>query len=356
MSKRRYDVLIEQEKKNGYEILTPFEEYHASYDILVDYRHIECGEIRRSSRYYIRCLKCFPHRKSIGEKEVLNFCESLVSETDVISNDRQFIKPIELDIVVPDYGLAIEYDGLYWHSSDDVLLERRDYHLEKTTKCEEKGLNLLHIFENEWQNPLKQKIWKSVIRNKLGKSNKIYARKCEIREVSNKESVRFLENNHLQGNASASIRYGLYHDDALVALMTFGKSRFNKKIDWELIRYCNLLNTSVVGGASRLFKHFVKNHTGSIISYADRRHSQGGLYKNLGFEFSHNSDPNYFYYHKKNNTFQLESRQKYQKHKLHALLENFEPYLSESQNMYNHGYRKIYDCGNQVWVFNRDVV
>jgi hypothetical protein len=142
--------------------------------------------------------------------------------------------------VIPDYGLAIEYDGLYWHSSGDVLTENRDYHLEKTTKCEEKGLNLLHIFENEWQNQSKQQIWKSIIRNKLGKSNKIYARKCEIREVSNKESVRFLENNHLQGSASASIRYGLYHNDALVALMTFGKSRFNKNIDWELIRYCIL--------------------------------------------------------------------------------------------------------------------
>jgi hypothetical protein len=137
--------------------------------------------------------------------------------------------------------------------------------------------------------------------------------------------------------------------------MTFGKSRFNKNVDWELIRYCNSLNTSVVGGASRLFKHFLRNHTGSIIYYADRRHSQGGLYENLGFEFSHNSDPNYYYYENKQ-PYILESRQKYQKHKLPALLENFDQNQTESVNMYNHGYRKIYDCGNQVWVFNRDSV
>jgi hypothetical protein len=299
LAKPSYDALIEQEKKNGYEILTSFDEYHASDDRFVSYRHIECGEIRSSYHRYVRCLKCFPYNKSMGENEVLNFCESLVGEASVISNDRQTIGPLELDIVVPDYGLAIEYDGLYWHSSDDVLTEKRHYHLEKTIKCEEKKLNLLHIFENEWESQQKRQIWKSIIRNKLGKSNKIYARKCEIREVSSKNSKLFLDNNHLQGNAPASIRYGLYYNDELVALMTFGKSRFNKTIEWELIRYCNSLNTSVVGGASRLFKHFLRNHDGSIISYADRRHSQGGLYENLGFVFSHDSDPNYFYFNKK---------------------------------------------------------
>jgi endogenous inhibitor of DNA gyrase (YacG/DUF329 family) len=347
-AENNFQKYVESRKCEGYEILTTFDEYFISSDRILTYRHIECGEIRSSHYRYVRCLKCFPYNKSIGENEVLNFCESLLGEM-VISNDRKFIRPQELDIVIPDYGLGIEYNGLFWHSCDTVSLEDANYHLEKTTKCEENGLNLLHIFENEWQNPSKQTIWKSIIRNKLGKSNKIYARKCEIREVSSKESVSFLENNHLQGNAPASIRYGLYHDDILVALMTFGKSRFNKKIDWELIRYCNMLNTSVVGGASRLFKHFLKNHTGSIISYADRRHSQGGLYKNLGFEFSHNSKPNYYYY-KDHRT--LESRQKFQKHKLSVILENFDPDLTESQNMYNNGYRKIYDCGNQVWIYN----
>jgi archaellin len=350
-----FDKRVLHEKGNGYEILTSYDEYTSSSDKQITYRHIECGEIRSSYHRYVRCLKCFPYNKSMGEVEILNFCESLVGETSVISNDRQIIKPKELDIVVPDYGLAIEYDGLYWHSSNNDLSEYTTQHLEKTSNCEEKGLNLLHIFENEWESTQKQQIWKSIIRNKLGKSNKIYARKCEIRKVSNKESVSFLETNHLQGNAPASIRYGLYHDDILVALMTFGKSRFNKNVDWELIRYCNSLNTSVVGGASRLFKHFLKNHTGSIISYADRRHSQGGLYQQLGFEFSHNSDPNYYYYENKQ-PYILESRQKYQKHKLHALLENFDPDQTESQNMYKNGYRKIYDCGNQVWIFNRDGV
>jgi hypothetical protein len=342
---------VEIEKELGYEILTSFEEYHNSSDKSVLFKHT-CGEMRKSHHKSVRCLKCYPYNISIGEAEVLTFCKSLVDDDLVSSNDRETIKPIELDIVIPDYGLAIEYNGLFWHSSDDSMTEKRDYHLEKTLMCEEKSLNLLHIFENEWESPQKRLIWKSIIRNKLGKSNKIYARKCEIREVSNNISKSFLENNHLQGNAPASVRYGLYQKDILVALMTFGKSRFNKKIDWELIRYCNMLDNSVVGGASRLFKHFLKNNTGSIISYADRRHSQGGLYENLGFEFSHNSDPNYYYY-KNKQPYILESRQKYQKHKLKTMLENFDPNQTESENMYKHGYRKIYDCGNQVWVYER---
>jgi hypothetical protein len=122
----------------------------------------------------------------------------------------------------------------------------------------------------------------------------------------------------------------------------------SKNIDWELLRFCNKKYTSVVGGASKLFKHFLKNHSGSVISYADRRRSQGNLYKQLGFVFSHNSSPNFFY----TKGLMLESRQKYQKHKLPKLLENFDATLTEKQNMFNHCYRIIYDCGNQVWVYS----
>jgi G:T-mismatch repair DNA endonuclease (very short patch repair protein) len=355
MGETFFKKLIEKQNNRGYEILTPFDEYYDDDKKFLTFKHIECGTIGKAYKTCIRCVKCFPYNKSICENEILSFCSDVFVGGEVSSNNRQTIPPYELDIIIPECRLAIEYNGVYWHSHNNVEdeLENKNYHLEKTLKCEEKGLNLLHIFENEWIDDTKRSVWESIIRNKLGKSNKIYARKCVIQDVSSKASKEFLENNHLQGNAPASIRYGLYYDGDLVALMTFSKSRFNKKIDWELIRYCNMLNTSVIGGASRLFKHFLKNHTGSIISYADRRHSQGGLYKNLGFEFSHNSDPNYFYYDKNKQPYILESRQKYQKHKLPALLENFDPDMTETENMYKHGYRKIYDCGNQVWVYER---
>ena len=290
-------------------------------------------------------IKYHKESRSYQEKQILEFCQSLTS--GVQSNTRQIITPLELDIYMPNHNLAIEYDGLFWHSSYSIDTENKNYHLNKTKLCKEKGIQLLHIFENEWENPNKQKIWKSIIKNKLNKSSKIFARKCEIKEISFKDSQIFLNNNHLQGQCNSSINIGLYYNNELVSLMTFGKSRFNKKVDWELLRFCNKLNYSVVGAASRLFKNFLKGHTGSVISYADMRRSTGGLYRNLGFELSHESGPNYWYW----KDGLLESRIQYQKHKLKNRLEKFDSGLTESENMYLNGYRKIFDCGNQVWVY-----
>ena len=332
-----------------YELLTTKQEYinYIGQPIL-SYKH-KCGEIRNSLRQNrIRCLKCYPYNKSFGEHEVLEYCQSL--SDNVISGDRHIIKPLELDIYMPDNNFAIEYDGLYWHSFNTITQEDKNVHLRKTKLCKEKSIQLLHIFENEWDHYKKQEIWKSIIKNKLGQSFKIFARKCEILEVSFKDSQIFLENNHLQGRCNSSINIGLFYNNELISLMTFGKSRFNKKVDWELLRFCNKLNYYVVGAASRLFKNFLKGHTGSVISYADMRYSDGKLYRNLGFEFEHISGPNYWYW-KVNNGILLESRIQYQKHKLKGKLEEFDENLTETENMYNNGYRKIYDCGNQVWIY-----
>jgi len=340
----RLQQIFKSNYKN-YKLLTSLDTYVNRSNNFIKYEH-ECGEIRESCWPYIRCLKCYPYNRSIAENEILEFCQSLSS--NVQSNSRQIIKPQELDIHIPDHNLAIEYNGLFWHSSYSLESEDKDYHLIKTNLCKEKGIQLFHIFENEWEDPNKQEIWKSIIKNKLGKSSKIFARKCKIKEIASKETKEFLENNHLQGSCLSSINVGLYYEDELVSLMTFGKSRFNKKVDWELLRFCNKINYSVVGAASRLFKNFLKEHTGSIVSYADMRYSDGRLYRNLGFKFRHESNPNYFYW---KDELILESRIGYQKHKLNDKLEEFDENLTETENMYNNGYRKIYDCGNQVWIF-----
>ena len=129
--------------------------------------------------------------------------------------------------------------------------------------------------------------------------------------------------------------------------MTFGKPRFNKEYDYELLRFCNTLNTSVMGGASKLLSYFIKNYNPkSILSYANLRWSMGNLYEKLGFTLISQSSPNYFYF---NNDLILHSRIEFQKHKLKDKLENYNPDLTESENMYNNGYRKIYDCGNLVY-------
>jgi len=283
------------------------------------------------------------NQKSSLETHISNFVSSL---TTTITNTRSVISPYELDIFCEEPSLAIEIDGLYWHSHDK--LNDKNYHLKKTDMCSAKGIHLLHIFENEWLDSIKQKIWKSIIANKLGRSTRLYARNCEVKSVSNSDKRLFLENNHLQGDCPSRTNIGLYHDNVLVSLMTFGKSRFNKEYDWELLRFCNLTNYSIVGGASRLLKAFKRSHHGKIISYADKRRSDGNLYKQLGFTHTHDSSPNFWYF--KSNQMKLESRIKFQKHKQNNVLENFDSALTADENMKMNGYRKIYDCGNQVWV------
>ena len=259
----------------------------------------------------------------------------------------------EIDIVLPDIKLGIEYDGLIFHS-EGLLNEGRirnvdkNYHLNKTELCLEKGYTLFHIFESD-----NIDIWLSMINNKLGLNERIYARKCIIKELKSTEIKDFLNNNHLQGFIYSSINLGLYYNNELVSLMTFSKPRFNKKYDYELIRFCNKLNTSVIGSASKLFNYFIKNYNPkSIISYANRRFSNGSIYEKLGFKFLRKTAPNYFYF--KPSIRILMSRNQFQKHKLVNLLDKFDENLSESENMFNNGYRRIYDCGNLVYEYIKD--
>ena len=289
-------------------------------------------------------------RNCLTQQEIYDFISQHV-EADF--NNRKVISPLELDIFIPSKNIAIEFDGLLYHSSGysslsacNSLEEYPTYHLEKTQACIEKGIQLFHIFENEWRD--KKEIWKSVLLNALGKSEKVYARKCEIKKVPSKEAKKFLEKNHLQGACNSKINLGLFYNNTLISLMTFGKPRFNKEYDYELLRFCNALNTSVIGGAGKLLSYFIKNYNPkSILSYANLRWSTGNLYEQLGFTLISQSSPNYFYF---NEDFILHSRIEFQKHKLKDKLENFDEKLTESENMYNNGYRKIYDCGNLVYI------
>lgn len=285
------------------------------------------------------CPKCYSGI-SKEEQGVVDYVRSLV-DYDIITNSRQIIKNKEIDIVLDK--ILIEYNGLYWHSDEFVS---NNYHLEKTELAEELGYNLLHIFSNEWKDDNKRKIWKSIIRNKIGKSKRIYARKTKLIFLNSNQYKEFLNINHLQGNINSSVKYGLVFENKLVAVMGFSKCKY-KEYEWELDRFCNILETTVVGGAEKLFKHFIKIHCPkSILTYADRRHSNGNLYRKLGFEFSHKTNPNYSYTKDFVNIF---SRYQCQKHKLKDLLEKYDESLTEYENMKANKFYKISDSGNLVF-------
>ena len=295
---------------------------------------------------YSNCQKCHPsYSKSIYENEIANFLKLLDKNIELETNSRKIIAPYELDIFVKNKNIAIEFDGLYWHSYE--ITNAKNCQLFKTELCEEKGIQLIHVFENEWL--YKQDIVKSRIKNLLGVYDKmVFARKCEVREVDSKTSRQFQDKNHIQGAVNAKVNLGLYLSDELVSLMTFGKCRFDKKHEWELLRFCNKLGYHVPGGAGKLLKHFERNwQPTSLVSYADRRWSKGKLYEALGFKLDHKSEPNYWYW-KYGKT--LESRLKYQKHKLKNIFKNYNDNMSEYELMLLNGYHKIYDCGNLCFV------
>lgn len=286
----------------------------------------------------IGCPKC-GNSISKGEGEVEEFLKSFTEVTrrsrKIIDNNR------EIDIFLPEYNVGVEYNGLYWHS--DVFLEN-NYHLNKTKSMEDQGYKLIHIFEDEWLN--NKDIIKSRLKNIIGVTdNKIFARKTEIREISSKISSKFLKENHLQGSVNSSVKIGLYYEDKLVSVATFGKLRKSmgsksKEGVYELYRFCNKLNTNVVGGASKLLKYFIKEYSPKeIISYADRRWSNGDLYTKIGFELVSKTRPNYFY----TRGVVRENRFSYRKDILVA--EGFDENKTEREIMKERGYNRIYDCG-----------
>jgi len=299
------------------------------------------------------CKKCHPSKHKT-QTVIYDYVTQFATANE---NDKTLSK--EIDIMCRSFNFGIEYDGIMYHSIGkhkssmfNNYCDERDVknkHVIKTELCESNNIQLFHIFENEWLNPIKQSIWKSVIDNKLKRNDRIFARKCTVGTIDNSTCNEFLENNHLQGRCNASIRLGLFYGDDLVQVMTFSKSRYNKSVQYELIRLCSRIHMNVVGGAGKLLKYFERTYSPtSIISYANRRWSMGNVYTQLGFDFVANSNLNYFYFKVNENI--LYSREQFQKHKLKDKLEHYDSSLTETMNMFNNNYRKIYDCGNKTYI------
>lgn len=211
---------------------------------------------------------------------------------------------------------------------------------------------MVHVFSDEWE--LKREIVKSRLGHMLGMSGRLWARKCEVRVVEDNALVKsFLRENHIQGYVGSVHKLGLFHCGELVSLMTFGNLRKSMGQrsgagSYELLRFCNKLGLSVVGGASRLFRHFVDNYDArTILSYADRRWSDGGLYRDLGFEFVGNTIPNYYYV--------VGGRREYRFRWRKDILVGMghDPQRTEVAIMHGLGHYRIFDRGSMRFVFTR---
>lgn len=240
-------------------------------------------------------------------------------------------------------------------NSNAKLIKLDDYKGEnkKLYNLRKESPNIPLVFEDWWK--YKQEIIKSILSIKKNFNiKKYYARKLSIKEIKNIDLVKnFLNENHLQGFCKSSIKIGLFNDKELIELITFGKSRFSKCTDYELLRLATKKYTTVVGGTNRLFKYFItKYNNPSIVSYDDQMLFDGHSYISLGFKLKSNDTLGYTYY---NSDKRRINRLLFQKHKLQYIFEDVDMTLTESEICKQHGYNKIYDCGQGVWLYNSNL-
>ncbi len=318
----------------------------------------KCGDSTESSTSYFNkkisasqnpCLSCNPplYSESKSEKELHEYLKEIYNG-EIVKHERKICDGKEIDFFLPKLNIGFEFHGIWWHSE---IFKGKNGNIEKKNFIESKGIKIYHIWEDNWE--YKKDITKSRILNSLGMSNIIYARKCKISHISYKEEKQFLNNNHIQGYVPSKIKLGLYYDSELVSIMTFGSKRKSlgqkaKEGEYELLRFCNKLETRVIGGASRLFKKFINEYDPlQIISYQDNSWYTGDLYKNLGFDFLGKSNPNYYWckgnirYHRFN----------FRKDKL--VREGFDKDKTEDTIMTQRGYYKLWDFGNLKWIYEK---
>jgi len=336
----------------------------------------ECDTEYTFTHFSINQLRCKKCSKSISylEEEFRLFL--LENNINFEIHNRSIISPYELDFYLPDYDMAFELHGLYWHSELAVFREfglteksnisdymdiitREDFHTKrlkfqnamftKWDMCKKKGIKLVQILEDEWVNNLN--IVKSRIKHMLGISDKkLYARKLEIRACNGSDASTFLGKNHLQGYGVCRFRYGAYtKDNELVAMMTFSKGSIAKgnsaKIGiWEISRFAIKQGYSIVGIANKLFKHFIRRQDPtSIFTYADLRWSEGKIYEKLGMELQGHTGIGYWYTDLDNRLNRFKFRKEFD-----------EPSdIPEWVLRLTEGLYRVWDCGNYKYIWTK---
>lgn len=255
-----------------------------------------------------------------------------------IKNTKSIISPLELDLWIPEKKLAIEINGLYWHSFPG----NKERHSEKLEKCRELGISLLQFTDLEINT--RWPVVAGIIKSKLGLNRKINGRDCEVKFIDNKIAKEFIDRNHLHKNANQKISVGLFYKVRLLMVLTFSKPRFTNH-NWEIIRLCSEPGITVRGGFSKMLTLFRKNYPGNIMSYIDRNIGDGRSFSELGFNNLGITAQGYNW----TDGDIIISRYKAQKKQLEKWLSNFDRNKTEVQMMQEAGFRQIWNCGNLIF-------
>lgn len=326
--------------KEGYELTSEYENASKPIKTICPSKHEYICTFTNFQQGY-RCGSC-TNKTSAPHRELLSIYASL----EPLSNTKEVIGPKELDIYFKSKNVAMEYCGLYYHS-DKMDHITPAYHYNKMIACNEKGVRLITIFEDEWLQ--RKDVCLSRINNALSiSSNKIYARKCAVRQISKEEALSFLNKNHLQGSGKADICFGLFYNELLIQVVTGGKpnrkhTSAGKKV-FELKRLASLVDYNIVGGAGKLFEAFKKyavdQNFDTIKSYCDMRWGTGNLYSKLGFKLTYTTK---YTPHYTKGVKRLRGQ---------TLKKTKGSTLTEKELRIKEGYSIIYDCGHQTWTYN----
>lgn len=297
-------------------------------------------------------LKYYEHKfTSKPHKEISEFLKSFGLK--VKTNDKKLLNGLEIDILIDELKLGIEYNGLYYHC--EKMGKDRNYHLNKTKLMNNKGYKLIHIFEDEWVSN------KELIKNKishllgLNKQKTVGARKCRVVEISSIEKNTFLDKYHIQGKDTSSIYIGAKYNDELIAVMTFDNKRSMSLInkvnlnEYELTRFATNVNYKLPGIANKLLKEFIsKYNPNSIVSFGDARwvlDCKNNMYTKLGFKLVKILSPDYKYYNPKVNRYKRLHKFGFGKNSLKKKYPDLDFSKTEKKLMNELGFDRIWDCG-----------
>lgn len=282
--------------------------------------------------------------QSIFEQQVLDYITT-ITKSKYVLHDRNILQGQELDVYFPIEHIAIECNGSYWHCD---LNKSSDYHQKKTLLCRKAGIRLIHIFDYEWYNN-EDKI-KNLLATVFGNNTIVYARNTTVKYITNvTESKNFLAANHLQEYVPAQHSIGLYFNDELIEIMTFGTPRFSTDSNFELLRLCTKQGYTVIGGASKLFKFATNYLKGSIVTYCDLSKFDGKVYEQLGMTLCNITAPNYVYV----DLATLETLSRYSCQKQKLLKKNYGTAdMTEGEIMAQLGYVRLYNSGNACYKYN----
>ena len=297
-------------------------------------------------------IKSVASGPSKQELEVLDFIKTLTnhevnSQVPVLLGEKRFV----LDIVCPDLKLAVEFNGVYFHSQR--FLKDTRYHLNKTKAAAEQGWHLVHIFEDDWK--FRNAAVRHMLSNRFGQIKKVGARKTRVVPVDKETAVAFYQDYHVQGSSRTpnQTHYGLSHEGELIAVMSFSQHASKRVVleesEWELVRFAS--RYSVQGGASKLFKAFVKECSPTkVVSFSMNHLFTGGVYSNLGFTVECVLPPDYTYVDKRT------GRRLHKAGFQHSVLkrrfkDDYIEGATERQICESLGYYRIYDCGKTRWTW-----